>query len=284
MGRLVPDGAEAVSHGRRDAFEPAWEGAAATGAPFPDTSPLITPDFGDTMAEARTRYSCQMENCAALTPSVDLMFDDVWSDPAVRMPDPSIALRYADLVTPPPTAPGCVSAWSAGCRIVINYETHIHPLWNAPRDLLEMDEVTVAEPRTCAQAGCHAPVDALNAAAVPAAQLDLTDGPSPEQAARFNAYRELLFTDNAQEVVNGALQDIVIETGVDEEGNPILVNVPSPAPMSANGARSSPRFFAPFAAGGIHEGFLSDAELRLLSEWLDIGAQYYNNPFDAPVD
>jgi hypothetical protein len=24
-------------------------------------------------------------------------------------------------------------------------------------------------------------------------------------------------------------------------------------------------------------------ELRLVAEWLDIGAQYYNNPFDVPV-
>jgi hypothetical protein len=23
--------------------------------------------------------------------------------------------------------------------------------------------------------------------------------------------------------------------------------------------------------------------LRLIAEWLDIGAQYYNNPFDVPV-
>jgi len=24
--------------------------------------------------------------------------------------------------------------------------------------------------------------------------------------------------------------------------------------------------------------------MRLLSEWVDIGAQYYNNPFDAPTN
>jgi hypothetical protein len=28
---------------------------------------------------------------------------------------------------------------------------------------------------------------------------------------------------------------------------------------------------------------LSVDELRLIAEWLDIGAQYYNNPFDVPV-
>ena len=47
---------------------------------------------------------------------------------------------------------------------------------------------------------------------------------------------------------------------------------------------ASVAFFAPFGPGGSHEGWLSPAELRLLSEWTDIGAQYFNNPFDAPLD
>jgi hypothetical protein len=29
---------------------------------------------------------------------------------------------------------------------------------------------------------------------------------------------------------------------------------------------------------------MSDAEKRLIAEWLDVGAQYYNNPFDAPAN
>ena len=36
--------------------------------------------------------------------------------------------------------------------------------------------------------------------------------------------------------------------------------------------------------GGSHAGYLSLAELRLIAEWLDIGAQYYNDPFAAPAD
>jgi hypothetical protein len=32
-----------------------------------------------------------------------------------------------------------------------------------------------------------------------------------------------------------------------------------------------------------HQGLLSPAELRVLTEWIDIGAQYDNNPFDAPL-
>jgi hypothetical protein len=36
-------------------------------------------------------------------------------------------------------------------------------------------------------------------------------------------------------------------------------------------------------AASTHAGWMSPSELRLLSEWLDIGAQYFNNPFDPAV-
>ena len=29
-----------------------------------------------------------------------------------------------------------------------------------------------------------------------------------------------------------------------------------------------------------HVGWLSEPELHLISEWLDLGGQYFNNPFD----
>jgi hypothetical protein len=57
------------------------------------------------------------------------------------------------------------------------------------------------------------------------------------------------------------------------------------ASMSADGARASARFFNELegATDGVdHRDFMSPSELRLLSEWLDIGAQYYNDPFVAP--
>ena len=56
--------------------------------------------------------------------------------------------------------------------------------------------------------------------------------------------------------------------------------------MNAGNARGSTQFFNEFATGGTHAGYLSPAELRVISEWLDIGAQYFNNPFDpaAPLD
>jgi hypothetical protein len=72
-----------------------------------------------------------------------------------------------------------------------------------------------------------------------------------------------------------------IDNGPDANGNPIFVPV-APS-MSAAGANSSAAFFSRFDAGGTHEGYLNADELRLIAEWLDLGAQYYNNPFDVPV-
>jgi hypothetical protein len=54
--------------------------------------------------------------------------------------------------------------------------------------------------------------------------------------------------------------------------------------MSAAGAGASATFFSRFDPGGTHAGWLTPAELRLIAEWLDIGGQYYNDPFMAPVN
>ncbi len=241
-------------------------GSQLTGAPFPNTVATLFSDFGETMAETRTRI-----DPAALSPSTDLVYADVWTDEdaAGRAPDASMELRYADLATPAPADPDCQLAWHVLCRVVINYETHIHPLWGRDRG----DDTCTA---------CHGPQDAMGGVQVPAAQLDLGDGPSAEQAAHFKSYRELLFGDNEQEIIEGVLQDRLIET-VDGEGNIIFVTVGVPQSMSPAGAAASNRFFSRFNAGGSHEGRLEPAELRLISEWLDIGAQYYNNPFVIPA-
>jgi Hydrazine synthase alpha subunit middle domain/WD40-like Beta Propeller Repeat len=254
-------------------------GAPTTGLPFPNTDSGLWADMGETMAQTRARISCQTD-CAALNPSVDVVFDDVWTDTAIKAKDPSIAYRYTALDTPVPTSAGCLTQWSATCRIVINYETHIHPLWSKPRLVLDTDDITVLADNTCTS--CHSPVDAMGAPQVPAAQLDLSDGPSDQVADQFKAYRELLATDNEQAIIDGSLQDVLVP-GTDAAGNSIFVPVPASPPMTPAGARAS-RFFNVFTVGGSHAGWLTDAELRLLSEWLDIGAQYYNNPFDIPTN
>jgi hypothetical protein len=277
------------SHGRANLFAPAYNGAATTGVAFPNTRAAFSPNAGETMAETRSRTSCGSDTprCAAMNPSVDLLYTDVWTNPAVRTPDPALTYRYLDLKTPVPTTTGegCTKTWTSTCRIVINYAQHIHPLWSLPRMLLAADMTTVLQDRTCVS--CHSPRDAANAVQLPAGQLDLSDGPSDEQPLQLRAYRELLFTDNEQEVNMGTLQDILVPGPIDPNtGLPTQVAVQVAPSMTAGSARGSTRFFSRFATGGSHEGFLTPAELRLLSEWLDIGAQYFNNPFDpaAPVN
>ncbi len=276
------------SHGRAGSFNAAWQGASA-GA-FPGATPTLAPQPGETMAQTRARLSCQLsgpDRCRSMQPSVDVSFEDVWTDPVAsgRPADASFAYRYGELTTPVPVDAACLTRWTSNCRITIHYERHIHPLWSVPRVTLAADNVTVLADNTCVR--CHSPTDPANnnAVRVPAGQLDLSDGPSEDQPDHFKSYRELLFTDNAQEVNMGALRDILVTTGVDPVTNlPIQVTVPVPPSMAAGNARGSTRFFSRFAAGGSHAGYLTTAELRLLSEWLDIGAQYYNNPFAAPLN
>ncbi|MEE4302417.1 MAG: hypothetical protein V2J24_23460, partial [Pseudomonadales bacterium] len=279
------DAASGLSHGRFGAFESAHPGAPVTGSPYPNTSSEFFADAGETMAEIRTRVSCATD-CAATVPSMDVLFDDPWTDPdaAGRAPDAAFAWRYADLETPTPVPAECLDEWNALCRSVIHYEEHIHPLWSLPRLTLDpADGVTVLADDTCTS--CHSPEDAAGMLRVPDGDLLLVDGPSAAEPDQFNAYRELFFTRQAREVADGILQPLLVETGIDPDtGDPILEPVNLPAPMNAGRAASAGRFLGLFAPGGSHAGRLSAAELRLLTEWMDIGAQYYNDPFVAPED
>jgi hypothetical protein len=272
------------SHGRANLFASIWPGARTTGLPFPNTQPALFADFGETMAQTRARISCQTD-CASIEPSLDLVYEDVWTDPvaAGRPPDAAFAWRYSDLETPAPTSADCVTGWSAGCRGTIHYEAHIHPLWSRPRITLAADGVTVLADDTCTS--CHSDRDAAGVARVPAGQLELTDGPSTDEPLHKHAYRELLAGDNEQELVGNNLQDRLVQIGIDPvTGQPQLVPVPVSPSMSAGNARGSVRFVSLFATGGSHQGRLMPAELKLVSEWLDVGAQYFNDPFLAPLD
>lgn len=285
-----------VPHGRADAGPASINpGAATTGAPFPNTDPALFADMGETMAEVYARIA------GIRTPAVDIEYTDDWTDPAVRPKDAAFSYRYADIYDTPdpaklPTTDLCQENWNAQCRIVIHYPEHIQPLWEKPRLVLAEDGTLLAD-NTCTS--CHNTVDADGVVQVPAGQLDLTA--TENNTPHITSYRELLATRFEQEVVEGVLQDVLIESGeferdeegeliLDEEGNPIpiLVRVPVGRPMSPAGARPSSRFFDRMnrfdqeEATFDHRGLLSASEQKLIAEWLDIGAQYYNDPFDVP--
>lgn len=263
------DHASGVPHGHPESPASVYPGAPVTGLPFANTTPALFANYGETMAETLTRLDSQ-----ALLPAVDLRYSDVWTDAvaAGRAPDADLVLAYADLETPAPASAGCQQDWNPLCRTIIHYEEHIHPLWSRDRGV-----------NTCI--ACHAPVDAAGADQVPAAQLDLTDGVSQEQPLHFKAYRELLFADFAEVVGINGIEDMFVPGPVDPlTGMPTQVRVSVAPAMSSAGALASTAFISRFAAGGSHENRLDPAELRMVYEWLDIGAQYFNNPFAAPLN
>jgi hypothetical protein len=283
-----------LSHGRADAFPSAYLGATAS-ASFQNATTALQPLLGETMAETRTRISCANDNCAALELTPDIVYEDFWS-PDERPPEAPFAYSYEDLQTPVPISEACNTEWSSNCRIVINYADHIHPLWYLSRPNVD----ATGNDRQCA--ACHKTSfnDFFNVFVDAPAFLDLSDGDSPDNANLLNAYYELLNfdfqqIDNGQGVLVDALiesvgfdefgQPIVDEFGepiVDEFGEPITVMIPvyvsrSLRPGDANGSR---RFVRQFEPEGSHEGWLTPHELRLIYEWVDNGAQYYNSPFE----
>jgi hypothetical protein len=276
-------GQTAKSHGRANLFNSVYAGASATGVPFPDAVPTFSPNAGETMAETRSRTSCASDTppCMQMVPSVEVAYADVWTNPAVRAPDAPFAYSYLDptFTTLAPTNNNCLAGWASTCRIIINYIEHVQPLWDKTRQVLDVNGNVIAD-HTCNQGGCHNTKDAQGNIQVPAGQLDLTSTASTTQPLQFVSYTVLVSTHNEQTVNMGVLSDVLVPPGVP---------VPIAPSMVAGDAGASTNFFGRFAAGSgdsIHAGILSPSELRLLSEWLDIGAQYFNNPFDpkAPLN
>ena len=232
------------------------------------------------MAQARMRVSCATDTppCSQMVPSVNVLYTDVWTDPAQATPGTPISLRYDDtteFMTAFPTSATCVTGWSAVCRVVINYPQHVQPLWDLTRQTLDPVTGAVLTDHTCTQGGCHNPVNAAGAPQSPAGNLDLTNSPAADNAQELISYEQLL---NAHNIV------IMDPTPTDPTNTETVSVGPYLNAGSANASLSA-QFMSRFAAGSTstHAGWLTPAELRLVSEWLDIGAQNFNNPFDPAV-
>ncbi len=323
-----------TAHGRQDAQPSSAYTGATDGVNFSNNrlldefnNPELPPSAGQTMAE----YYASLAGRAPRAPSVDILFSDEWTDPAAATPGADITTRYIDihsrLITPgvnndpdtatnpadancpplditpafwfTPTQTSCMVAggWTARCRITINYQQSIHPLWEADRRVCDSGGNVISD-TTCI--GCHTR-GTPPTLVIPAGQLELTGETSLDDNDFITSYVELLSRDNALVLIGESLADTILEVDTgeilrDENGTPILdenghvqpiINqqtVQLPRPMSPNGARASDRFFSRFEAGGTHAGYLTAAELKLIAEWLDIGAQYYNDPFAVPAD
>jgi len=190
----------------------------------------------------------------------------VWTDlaaPAViaagrTATDPNLVIDYSGLTTQAPVITGA-------SRGVIDYPTHIQPLWVKPRT------GPLGENHTCT--ACHRN----------AASLDL--GNSTTGTGRLLSYDELLIGDPVLdgnglptfEIVDDELRLVLTEAQVN--------------PGTARGSHLIEVLFnyeiksaLPLAVPRTdHSTMLNASEKRLVSEWIDLGAQYYNSPRDGGV-
>jgi len=305
-------------HGRADATAPSINpGLPATlefvNTQIPGTSTPYWGNMGETMAEVRfDRVGLMVPPGAEPQLSVDLVYDDYWTDPLVRPADTSYAYRYANLdATIPSPANGFCFPWRFNCRSIINYPQQIQAIWEVDRgadmvtpeapanppandptntELVVTNTPNMVGDDTCTE--CHT---SRGGTRLPYGQLDLAADPNQNSDQFYRSYVELLFNDAGQ-VFNGTdLVDITVLVpdgmgGFIEQVDP---NATVLASMSPNGARASyfmekmtgteldnPR---PITGAVDHSGMLTGAELKLIGEWLDLEARNFNNPFDPDV-
>ena len=229
-------------------------GGALNSVPIAGDHPntLLAALSGESMAETRTRLDPQVMDLTA-----DMVFQDVWTDPATRTPDPDLVLDYAGLSTPAPV------------NGLIDYPDHIAPLWTKDRGA-----------DTCTD--CHNSNFLFDPVSI---GLDLRQVSSG--TGRLLSYDELLIGDPFIDPATG-LPLLLVNNG--------QIQVQRQAPLVATGgSRQSSRTshlvekiyeqelrasLDLVAATVDHSGMMNASERRLIAEWIDLGAQYYNNPFD----
>lgn len=287
-------GQTAHSHGRQDLFNAAYAGATAaevSAGAFQNSVATFPPTAaGQTMAEARSAVSCASDSppCLQMEPNVEVLYTDVWTNTngTGLAANPSITYSYLQQPStePAPTTNNCLAGWAYNCMIIIDYPDHIQPIWSASRIVTDTNGNVIAN-HTCTQGGCHSPTDATGNPAPPAGDLDLTNTASNQQPLEFISYLDLLTEHDELQLVNGALVPVTQPGPIDPTtGQPTQVPVEVPGPLVASSALASTAFFnllGPTSTDATHAGVLNPSELRIISEWLDLGAQYFNSPFDA---
>jgi hypothetical protein len=291
------------------------KGAPTTGEPFPSTNSALFANQGETMAQTLARISCETgsalgklaepntQPCSNIMAS-DVIYVPIWTvgvttpraDNYIDLPYGTSVTNATDLGIPstPPTNANCVP-WSAQCRITIHYanansnpaQLFIQNLWNSTTRVATVNGVANTSV-TCTN--CHNTVDLQNKIQVPAGQLDLTGGTSGSNVVTpdptlVTSYQNVLSQHFELTLNMGVLQDLTV---TDPGPPPTQAPVMLAAPMVAGDSAESNAFFRMFDGQFKdpvldHTGFMTIGELRLISEWLDIGGQFYNDPFVAPA-
>ena len=259
---------------------------------FPNTYGLLVANPGESMAQTLGRLTCGVNPALDLSTgcsqilSSDVIYNTIWTVD-VTLPtgfaDTPVSYTYASLNESPPTNSSC-TPWTAQCRSTIHYanaasmsQPFLQSIWNLTTRTALVKGVSTSVVCT----NCHNTLSTQGVVQVPAGQLNLTGGASKTgDPSLVTSYDALLLPQDEQtlNINTGQLQNVMAP-------GPVLL----PVVMTFGSAiASQPNFLSKFDGTdhGVtvdHTGFLTAGELRLISEWLDIGAQYYNDPFVAPA-
>jgi Hydrazine synthase alpha subunit middle domain len=261
--------ASTTSHGRSGLFKTQNPGDAT----------------GRTKAQVKygANTDCTITPCNAAVPTVDVIYQGTGAPG-----DTSIDLSYNKMTTPAPTVPQtCTNFWEAVCRITINYAPSamgaantspaiIDPLWTVARGAhtcVNCHTATNTQTVPCTPAGTSTPINVtINLPA--AGGLELDADPNQTAATQLRAYVQLVATHTTSTF------------SLDPTCVPVRVDSQVPGSITNGSAAASP-FFKVLTGNSVgtvdHATYMSPSELRLVAEWADVGAQYYNNPFAAPL-
>jgi hypothetical protein len=229
---------------------------------------------GETMADTRSRHDPTIGEL-----SQDITYTPVWAAVSIGGIQQT-EISYDDLDTPSPVT-------SSG-QIRINYEEHIQPIWDKPRaDILGMCSAAGSAGGTgneCTCVSCHNNAQLLNASV--SAGLTL-EGGLGGLGGRLISYDQLMIGTFQTDANGVPLPPVVDDGSVVFPRNEPLVNVGSSSQSSRSSHLTETIFHAKLRAdeshvlGGLdHSAMLSASEKRLVAEWVDIGAQYINDPFE----
>jgi len=267
---------------------------------------------GETMAEMLARLAITQPTLVDPTYAElkrDPKYQDFWTDPGRATPGSAIAIEYNDSDlsngnqgllytslapviknTCAPTSfidPLDQPAWNINdCMIAVDYEEYVQPMWEAVRP------ISSTQTGTCVD--CHSTINSVTALPqVPAGetQLDLTrDGNGArfinnDEPKRFVSYEEMVHRGLALQLnAMGDALEVVTTQVPDGMGGFITVDVSVSGTLAigSNAEARNSRLIRILTGvepiGTVdHTLMMSAAEIRVLSEWIDMGTQYFNN-------
>lgn len=289
-----------MPHGRFDIAPPSANAGGVEGYSFTNTNPAIrVRHTADTMAETLALF-----RGGAISGSGDMSYTNFW---ALDGSNPVEAeARYAQLTTTMPLSESsCAYNWVKDCRITINYADHIQSLWEVPRPAIAGHDDPGPE-HACQ--GCHNKGNPEVANLGNGGELVLTGRADAWNPDHIESYVQLFNARAYFKYQNGSFVKVTASDPTEvcsEFVDPPYVVESTDTEicyarrlMSARGAMASANFFRlfdddpdddryNFDPNGVgskvdHRGWLSPHELKMIAEWLDTGAHYYNDPEAYP--